>query len=177
MTRLSTLGVIATDDEDVSIEYRFFRAVEKRTPVQFDDWTVDGVPLRSLVPGASESNALERTFMTSDEAYWPSATESLRALLGEDSGDESTSVRFHDGRVGLLFCPSCGDLGCGALSAAVETSEDTVTWRDIDYQTGFDGLDFSTGQPFSIVFERATYEAEVRSLLRRWENKQSMRAL
>ncbi|MFD0662877.1 hypothetical protein [Thermocatellispora tengchongensis] len=58
------------------------------------------------------------------------------------------------------MCPECGDLGCGAVTAAVEFSPGQVVWRDLGRQTDYcDQVDhdaFSGIGPF--VFERAPYE-------------------
>lgn len=35
------------------------------------------------------------------------------------------------GRTSLLVCPSCGDLGCGAVSAVIERVGSTVVWKEI----------------------------------------------
>lgn len=142
--------------------------IETRTPVEFDDWTVQGVPLRSLVPDSAGGHPDLRTFMTSEPGYWASAVESLRALLGEDGAAEDVWVRFDDGRVGLLFCSQCGDLDCSTLSAAIEVGAESVTWRDVAYQVGYEPIDLSSQVPFTITFRRGEYEALVRQLLDKW---------
>jgi len=83
------------------------KVVTHERPVE--DWTVDGIALRQIVaeraswPGGglpSEHPPLR------DDDFWPRlAVRNLRSLLGEAPGD------FPDGRVVLLYCPVCADLG------------------------------------------------------------------
>jgi len=39
------------------------------------------------------------------------------------------------GRIPLLFCPTCADLGCGAVTAAVEHIDDCFVWKDFGFET------------------------------------------
>ena len=42
-------------------------------------------------------------------------------------------------RAVVLVCGECGDLGCGALTLAVDLSEPgVVTWRDLGTQTDYE---------------------------------------
>ncbi|MFS0793637.1 hypothetical protein [Microbacterium sp. 1P10AE] len=94
---------------------------------------------------------------------------SLRALLGEDVSGVDPWVSFIDDRVAVLFCPQCGDLACGALTVDVHVDGEIVEWRDIGYQTGLgDERVTSTTPPVTLRFDRAQYEATVRTLLAVW---------
>lgn len=168
MTELSRLGVIATEAEDVVLELTGRDYVETRTPVQFDDWTVDGRPLRELIPHDRGPVPGQRTFMRHEDIYRPFAVASLAALLGEDSPTENAWVRFDDGRVGVLFCESCGDMDCATLSAAIEFDTETVTWRDIAFQVGYEPFTLDGQLPVTITFGRPDYEGLLRALLERW---------
>jgi hypothetical protein len=64
-----------------------------------------------------------------------SVVESLRALPGEGDPAAAADVRFTDGRVVILFCPICGGLACGALSADIRVTNSTVEWRDLSIRT------------------------------------------
>ena len=39
------------------------------------------------------------------------------------------------GRIPLLFCPRCADLGCGAVTAVVEHVDDCFVWKDFGFET------------------------------------------
>jgi hypothetical protein len=39
------------------------------------------------------------------------------------------------GRIPLLFCPRCGDLGCGAVTAVVQQADHCFVWRDFGFET------------------------------------------
>ena len=64
------------------------------------------------------------------------------------------------GRIPLLVCAACGDIGCGALTAALTLTEETVTWA------GFRWADWSAelrpveGLPNEMCFDRVQYEEE-----------------
>jgi hypothetical protein len=67
-------------------------------------------------------------------------------------------------RVALYVCPECFDLGCGAITAALERTPDRVTWSDFrlenDLRDLVDPRKFAIG-PFT--FDRAAYEAAIRA--------------
>ena len=42
------------------------------------------------------------------------------------------------GRVGLYFCPLCGDYGCGTITARIERDGNAVIWSDFVYENGYD---------------------------------------
>lgn len=121
----------------------------------FLDWTIDGVALRSMVP------AEQRTPLFLDDDRWrESAVETLRRLLGRLPGD------FDDGRVALLMCPLCGDLGCGAYSVEVVFGDEVVEWRAFGWQTDYEPFDDPEEYRFTGArFERTAYETLLGDLL------------
>lgn len=142
----------------------------------FEDWTVDGVTLRRLVAersGWPEDAGLpgEHPPLRAD-GFWPRlAVENLRNLLGEGPGD------FDDGRVVLLYCAACADLGCGALSAWLVLSGEVVEWRDVAWQDelqpegeggAFDAERDGFDPPMSFRFAREPYVALLRDLTDRY---------
>lgn len=56
----------------------------------------------------------------------------------------------------MYVCAECGDLGCGAVTAAVDVGDDKVIWRDFGYQNNYEPFDqdaiFTGVGPF--VFDR-----------------------
>jgi hypothetical protein len=39
-----------------------------------------------------------------------------------------------------MVCGECGNLGCGAVSTVIESSGDTMTWRDFGYENTYEPL-------------------------------------
>ncbi len=138
---------------------------------RFDDWTVDGTPLRQLVAeryGVLQDQRLpDEHPPLREDAFWPRlAVQNLRSLLGEAPGD------FGDRRVVLLYCPVDADLSCGALSAALVVGEDVVEWRDIGWQDAerpFDVVDDGFDPPLSLRFQRAPYAELLHRLIDKYE--------
>ncbi|EMD27124.1 hypothetical protein [Amycolatopsis azurea] len=119
------------------------------------DWTIDGVALRDLVP------TQHQTPLFLDGNGWrEAAVATLSRLLGDLPGD------FDDGRVALVFCPRCGDLGCGAYSVEVVFGDDVVEWRTFGWQTDYEPFEDSEEYKFTGArFERKAYETLLRDLL------------
>lgn len=132
----------------------------------FEDWTIDGVALRQLV--AQRSGWPEEAGVPADhpalrsDDFWPElAVSNLRSLLGEVPGE------LPDGRVALLYCPVCADIGCGALTAELVMDGETVEWRDVGWQADEDFDATRDGFPASLTlrFSREPYLALLRRLL------------
>jgi len=137
-----------------------------RFGLAFWELTVDGRPLRELLEFTDpEDRRL-------DAAGRGPAGENVPVLVhnwpaaGVDGALELTGERppeLASGRVLLYVCPACGDVGCGAVSAAMERSEGTVVWRDFGWDVGWDDGEDEirfAGGPF--VFDRDQYDAELR---------------
>lgn len=137
------------------------------SPQRFLDWTVDGEPIRDWFASA-EGERHEITWMVEGFPGEAAAVASLRALLVDSRSSPRSDVRFGDGRVGLLYCPGCYDLACGALSAEVRVTDDSVEWRDITYQDAIADELWAEMPRRSVTFERRAYEATVRELLATW---------
>lgn len=94
---------------------------------------------------------------------WPvGMTDDVRVLLGE------MPAELPSGRVPIYVCPQCGDLGCGAVTAVIERTPDTVVWRDFGWDVNYetdddDDSSLITAGPF--VFDRAQHDAELRRFI------------
>ena len=42
------------------------------------------------------------------------------------------------GRVSLYICPECGDLGCGAVSVALEPDGEDIIWKEFGHENDYD---------------------------------------
>jgi hypothetical protein len=79
-----------------------------------------------------------------------------RHFYGEQAHPET-----REGRVELLLCRDCGEIGCWPILARIEVAEDQVTWSDFQqpHRTGPGKSavwDYSHFGPF--VFERVQYD-------------------
>jgi hypothetical protein len=128
--------------------------------LHFQDWTVDGQPLRTLV-GARPPQEMTPL---SEDAFWPRvAVDHLRQLLRERPG------QFADGRLALLVCPIDADLGCPTLSMRLSLGEGVVTWTEFGYQVDYEPFDLTQQVPgLEFRFDRGSYEAVVRQTLSRF---------
>ena len=128
--------------------------------VHFQDWTVEGQPLRTLV-GARPPQEMTPL---SEDAFWPGvAVNHLRQLLGERPGE------FADGRLAVLVCPIDADLGCFALSMRLSLDDDVVTWTQFGYQVDYEPFDPTDELPgLEFRFDRSAYETVVRQSLSRF---------
>lgn len=64
------------------------------------------------------------------------------------------------GRVPILVCEECGDIGCGAIAARIERSGTVVKWSDWAFENGYEpawALDWST-YPDALQFDWTEYE-------------------
>ncbi|NIH86823.1 hypothetical protein [Amycolatopsis granulosa] len=93
---------------------------------EFLDYVIDGRPLLSLFDDVDVVSAL-------------AADLPARALIGAVDGlllREASSLAGD--RYVLYCCPECGDLGCGAITAAIVQHDEHVVWRDFRWQDSVD---------------------------------------
>lgn len=91
-----------------------------------------------------------------------SDVEAVAKLIGEASADLAPN------RVALYVCPECGNLACGALTAAVSFESDSVVWSDLAWENG--SRDDSARTCYDIGpfrFDRSKYERALRAVVGR----------
>jgi len=81
-----------------------------------------------------------------------------RKLIDEFLGNKKPELE--NGRTCFYVCPECGDIGCGAITAKIEITDEIVVWKDFGYEDNIDFLEPDTTQfknigPFS--FDRGNY--------------------
>ena len=125
---------------------------------------VDGAPLRALLTEtdaedaeANEGDVVGDTIPVLWHGQRFGVPEEVGVLLGE------RPPTVEGGRVPIYVCPVCGDIDCGAVTAVIERTPATVTWRDLRWtDAGRDDeepIRFGGG-PF--VFDAAQHDAELR---------------
>jgi len=127
-------------------------------PFTFLDLTVNGVPLRAQL--GSEEPIAECTPLTS-------AWDLGRTRAWLDALADPRHTELMDQRVGLLYCPQCGDVDCGVLSVRTRSEDGKVHWSQFGwentYETGY--VPLAQGREF--VFHASSYDALIASLRRR----------
>ena len=91
------------------------------------DYIIDGKSLAGLLDTADRDlvGRLDR-----DDRRWNAG--GVRVLTGDQQAD------YGENRVMLFVCPECGDLGCGAITAALRCHGGTFTWADFAYENNYD---------------------------------------
>ena len=69
----------------------------------------------------------------------------------------------------LYVCADCGDLGCGALTAQISFTENSVVWSDFAYENASETLEnYPEIGPFE--FEKASYMNAFDELVKKTKN-------
>ncbi len=62
------------------------------------------------------------------------------------------------GRTMFYVCPECGDLGCGAITAKIEITDNKVIWKDFAYENDISGPLFDDYKSITpLEFDKAEY--------------------
>jgi hypothetical protein len=125
---------------------KFLRSPESH----YLDFVIDGASLSSLVQEGAPGlvTALNRPWL-------PGVPESVEVLLGR-----SQQPDLDPGRVPLLLCLMCGDLGCGMVTALLDVSETEVVWSSLRWEDGLQDPEPVAAADASFRFERNDYEAQ-----------------
>lgn len=87
-----------------------------------------------------------------NRAWLPSVEGAVLELLGERPG-----AGLDNGRIPLFVCGECGDLGCGAVTVALDMDQDRITWSQFAWENGFEPAEPIENTPTSLVFAAADY--------------------
>ncbi len=114
------------------------------------DFVIDEQRLGDRLP-------LARGLVTLLNREWlPTVADSVLELLGR-----RPASGLDPGRIYLFVCSECGDLGCGAITAAIEVAEDCITWSQFAWESGYRPADPIEDAPTRVVFDVADYETTV----------------
>lgn len=116
--------------------------------------------------GASDKNGLKKTdrkyidFIVSGQSLmeifcllnynligtfgWSENVEFEIKKIDEFLGNEKPELET--GRTCFYVCPECGDIGCGAITAKIEVTDNAVVWKDFGYEDDSDFLVADTYQ-------------------------------
>jgi hypothetical protein len=97
---------------------------------------------------------------------WSSAIEAHRAKVVLQFLAEGPA-EFKSGRVPVLVCEECGDVGCGAFAVRVVREGALIKWTDWALENGKDPAQDITWptRPGDFTFEQNDYEVEIRKAL------------
>ncbi len=95
-----------------------------------------------------------------------SANENYRAKVVAQFLAEAPSD-LESGRIPVLVCEDCGDVGCGAFTVRVVREGELIKWTDWAFENGNEPAQEITWptRPGDFTFDRKEYEIEIRKTL------------
>ena len=147
-------GFVALDRLELvpdEVELRMQDGNITRRPVShFLDLVVNGQSLIRLLNG-------EGNYVTNLNRAWVSAVipEHVAVMLGRQQDPE-----LGPGRVALIVCAMDGDIGCGAVTASLSLTPETVSWSDFRWEDGREQFEVPEGLPDVLTFKRRQYEQQ-----------------
>ncbi|MBE9182156.1 hypothetical protein IQ268_26675 [Oculatella sp. LEGE 06141] len=137
----------------LNLEWKRREGGDGRTKRDYLDIIVDDQPLSEVIGGDVVSCL--GWFVPEENA------KAVHRLLLEEVAD------LPNNRCSLYVCPECGDLGCGAVSLAIEQTGDKVIWRDFGYENNYESVVHTEGYkelgPF--IFDRSEYVRAIKKAL------------
>jgi hypothetical protein len=97
---------------------------------------------------------------------WSSSSHDQRAITVAQFLAKKPS-ELVSGRVPVLVCEECGDIGCGAITVRIICESDHITWTDWFYENGYEPGSSIVWpiKPGNFVFSMNVYETEIRKAL------------
>jgi hypothetical protein len=123
--------------------------------------TVDGTALSHYFCGRNGAHPSQISALA-----WQSASVKAKASLVSQLLVKSPSD-LASGRVPVLVCEECGDIGCGAFAVRVLRDGECFRWTDWYYENGNEPpspLDWPT-KPTDFLFDSLLYEQALRRAL------------
>ena len=93
---------------------------------------VDGISLHQHFVGGTGSHPSPAFPLGAPTGSRENLAAVIQALL------QKNAPLLDSGRVPLLVCDECGDVGCGALAAKITVNDDNVVWDDWAYENGYE---------------------------------------
>lgn len=120
---------------------------------------VDGVPLAHHFAGRTGAHPSKVSPLG-----WSSAPADVNARIVEQLLAREPS-ELESGRVPVLVCEECGDIGCGAYAVRILRQGNTVRWTDWAYENGrepAEPIEEWPTRPGDFLFELDFYEQAIR---------------
>ncbi|MBK6643571.1 MAG: hypothetical protein IPG39_21235 [Bacteroidetes bacterium] len=97
---------------------------------------------------------------------WTENNEEENKQLDEFLGKRTPELET--GRTSFYVCPECGDIGCGAITAKIEITENRVIWKEFGYENNYSApqLDNYKSIPH-LEFDKTEYIETFEKLRRR----------
>lgn len=124
------------------------------------DIVIDGRPLTQHFAGRQGAHPSEVSPLGWSDSAETRETELRQFLAVTRSG-------FESGRVAVLVCEQCGDVGCGAITVRISRDGPVIRWSDWASENGYEperSVQWPT-HPESFEFEATQYEAVFREAL------------
>lgn len=128
--------------------------------VQYLQFVINGEPLDSVIGRKYATDYT--TALQPGAGAWRAAHVAM--LRGEAPGS------LPSGRVPLLLCAECGDIGCGALGAFIEVESESVTWSGFAYENNYDDAFTDQHEIGPFRFDRDAYLRLLDSASAHWPN-------
>lgn len=98
---------------------------------------------------------------------WSSTTAEHRAKIVAQFLPEEPS-RLESGRIPVLVCEECGEVGFGAFAVRVVKESEVIKWTGWTYENGYEPAREMTWptRPGDMIFERNAYEIELSDSLK-----------
>jgi hypothetical protein len=124
--------------------------VTRHLQSHFLDFLIDNASLVKTVHEQDLVTDLNRAWLPGGVA------SAIETLLGR-----RPAPGLSEGRIPLLVCGECGDLECGAVTAALDVGASEVTWSDFQWENGYEEPEPIDTLAEPVRFDRAQYEAEL----------------
>ena len=102
-----------------------------KTERNFWDFIIDGISLRSNWQSPDDFGIMTDVIGVLGWGTAESEHEAVAKLRKEAEPD------YPPNRIALYVCPECGDLGCGAVTVAVEREEEVIIWSDFRWEVNW----------------------------------------
>jgi hypothetical protein len=151
-----TGGVASGDRDDLALvaalaTWTFVDGNITRHPEShYLDFVINGQSVSSMAADAG----LGELVTPLNRPWLESVPTEIDRLLGRQIHPELAA-----GRIAILVCAVCGDLGCGAVTAHLAVTDTTVTWSEWVLENDRTQVQPITSFGPAAVFERSRYES------------------